>query len=339
MKIKSRGGHVKNREFYSMANYGKKPFERVNVLGPFKIGGKRYVAVAYSDRWPYWNWFLRHGIIYLISFFYAHYYLKTMSLVPCIKGMMILDDDADPVSNTKLQMRVAKVALAWIDVYLSPVFPPRLFNLVDTTLRSEQKIFEQCKNRKTPNSATLPEAVFFQELRKADEQVIKFHPLFVKYHSSLKNATNLFNQVSNKPSEANVTRLKSVIGNIALRFEELADWCEKRAQSWPDFVDSFEFYKESEERKKSLLKRYWPNVVWKVLLSLVAHIISAGNFAFSTIFSLISWLGVKGFKLILSFRWQTKMLKKAARRYRQYSNRAKRFLELYNLPLRKDFLR
>lgn len=107
------------------------------------------------------------------------------------------------------------------------------------------------QEQKNTNPTTLSEALFFQELRRADEQVIKFHPIFVKYHSSLKNATNLFNQVSNKPSEANVTTLKSVIGNVALRFEELADWCEKRAQSWPDFVDSYELHKSQKKEKRA----------------------------------------------------------------------------------------
>lgn len=339
MKIKSWGGQVKNREFYYDAEIRKKSFERFNVLGPFKIGRKRFVAVAYFDKWSYWDWFLRHGIIYLISFFYSDYYLKTKSLATRTKGAVILDDNADPVSDKKLRLRVAKVALAWIDVYLSPVFSPKLLKWVDMKAKLNEKIFEQCKNRKISNSKTLPEKVFFQELRKADEQVIKFYPIFVKYHSLLKNATNLLYQVSNKPSEANVTKLKSVISNLALRFGELANWCEERAKSWPVFVDSYEVYKKLEERKKSWFERYGPRLLWEVVLSVVAYIISAGNFAFSIIFKLISFFGVEGFKIILSFRWQTKMLNKAAGRYRMFSNRAKMFLDLFNLPSRKDFIR
>ena len=164
MKIKSWGGQVRNREFHHVAEIGKKPFERFNVLGPFKIAGKRFVAAAYFNRWSYWSWILRNGITILVSFFNPYYYLKTTSLVPRVKGMMILDDDANTVSNAKLQLRVAKVALAWIDVYLSPVFPPRLFNLVDTTLRLEQKIFEQCKNRKTQIPRLYLRRSFFKNL-------------------------------------------------------------------------------------------------------------------------------------------------------------------------------
>lgn len=229
--MKSWGGQVRNRAFYYVADILKRPFERFNVLGPFKIGGKRFVAVAYFGKRSYWTWFFRHGIIYLISFFNLSYYLKTVSLATRVKGMLILDLNTDLVSDKKLQMRVAKVAVPWIDVYLCPVFPPSLFTLVDHTVKLNQKILEQCKNRKMPKATTIAERTFFQELRKADEQVIKFHPIFLKYHSSMKNATTLFNQVSNHPSETNLMTLKSVISKLALHFEELADWCEKRAQS------------------------------------------------------------------------------------------------------------
>lgn len=339
MKIKSRGGHVQNTEFYYVGQIMKRASERQDVLGPFKVGGKRFVVVAYFEKWSYWSWLFRTGIIYLLSFFYPDYYYKTNSLAARVKGMLILDNDANPVFDKKLQLRVAKVALPWIDVYLCPVFPPRMLTLVNMTAKLHQKAYEQCKNRQIPKPTTFAEGLFFEKLREADQQVMNFHSVFLKLHSSMKNATNLFRQVSDKPSEVNIARLKSVTGRVASSFERLAVWCDERAKSWADFVDSHEFYKISEKRKESLLKRYGSSGLWKALLAIVAYLISAGNFAFSATFSLISSLGVEGFKALLSFRWQTKMLKRAAKRHGQISNRAQQFLRLYDLPSQKGFLR
>jgi len=168
MKIKSRGGHVKNTEFYYIGRIARRAFERQDVLGPFKVGGKRFVAVAYFERWSYWSWLFRTGIIYLVSFLYPNYYLKTNSLATHVEGMLILDDDANMVSDKKLRLRVAKVALPWIDVYLCPVFPPRMLTLVYMAVQLNQKVYEQCKNRKIPDSTTLAERLFF----KSSERLI-----------------------------------------------------------------------------------------------------------------------------------------------------------------------
>jgi hypothetical protein len=340
MKLKRRaGGHILDREYYDAAKPWRKPSERLAPLGPFKIDGKDFVAVVYFDRWSYWKWMLKYGMVLLISFFYPSYYLKATSLATKAKGVVILDNNIHFVSDKTQQIRVARTALVWIDVYLCPAFPPRLFNLVDMKMKLEKKVFEQCKDRKVPKAKEPAEKLYLEELRRADKQVVKFHPIFVKYHRSLRNATNLFKSISDRPSEANVMKLKPVIERIVLNFEELAKWSEERAKSWTNFVDSFELYRKSEEKKKSLLKRYGPAAIWKVLMSIFAHVLSGGNFAFSVTFSLVSWFGIEGFKMILSFRWQATTLKKTAHIYRQFSARAKTFLKLYDMPLRKGFLR
>jgi hypothetical protein len=206
-------------------------------------------------------------------------------------------------------------------------------------MKLEKKIFENCRDRKVPKAKSLAEKLYLEQLKKADEQVVRFYPIFMRHHNLLKNATNLFSGISDRPSEAKVLNLKLVINSLSLNFEELAKWCEERARSWTRFVDSFELYKKSDERKKSLLERYGPSAIGNVLMSVFAEILSGGNFAFSAIVSLVSWFGMEGCKMILSFRWQTRMLRNTALIYRQFSARAKMFSKIYDIPLRKGFLR
>jgi hypothetical protein len=333
------GGHVLQRKYYLAAAIGKKRSEQLSPLGPFKVDGKDFVAVAYFDRWAYYKWLVRHGVLLFASFFFPSLYYKTKSLAVKTKGMMILDDKAQFVTDKNQQTRIARIALVWIDVYLCPTFPPKLFNYVNSKIKVEKKFFENCRDRKVPKARSLAEKLYFQELKKADNQVVRFYPILIKYNNLLKNASNLFYGISDKPSEEKVQALKIVMGSLAQNFEELAKWCEERAKSWGDFVDSFELYKKSEERKKGLLKRYGPSAIWTILMSAVAEILTGGNLAFSAIVALISRFGTEGFNMILSFRWQIKMLKNTGRAYHQFSARAAKFSKLYDIPFKKSFLR
>jgi hypothetical protein len=342
MPIKSLGGTIRDPIFYKLAEIGKRHSERVTVYGPFKIRSMVFIATAYYNRWAYWKWILLHPFYIVISFFTLKYYIKEPSLAEKITGILVLNEDANPIIDKELQKNVASVALVWVDVYLTPVFPPRMFDLVDAVMKLEEKIYDQCKNRKTKKPTNLAEKLFFEELENADRQVVSFHPIFKKYHASLRNARNLFNQVSNKPSDVNVQSLKNVIKNLSLNFEKLADWCDNRGDSWPDFVDSYELYKKSEEQKKGkkgLIKKIGLKILWNGLLSLIIMIASGGNVVFSEASSIVTMFGVEGVKIILSFRWQAKSLKKSAKRYRDFSQRAQTFLELYNHVLSDDFLR
>jgi hypothetical protein len=340
MKLKrGAGGHVRQRQYYEAAAIGRKRSEHVNPLGPFKVDGKDFVAVAYFDRWTYHKWMLKYAAVLFASFFHQSYYYKATSLAVKTKGMMIMDDKFRFVTDENLQRRVARIALVWIDIYICPMFPPRFFNVVDAKMKLEKKIFEECRDRKVPRAKSLSEKVYFEQLKKADDQVVRFYPIFARYHGLLKSASILFGGISDRPSEARVQNLKIVTSSLAQNFEDMAKWCEERAKSWADFVDSSELYKRSEERKKGLLEKYGPSAIWTFLMSALAEILSGGNFAFSTIISLISVLGTQGFKMILSFRWQIKMLKNSARGYHQFSIRARKFSKLYGIPLKKGFLR
>lgn len=339
MPLKSQGGTIKDSIFYKLAEFGKRSSEKVSVYGPFKIRGKVFATAAYYNRWAYWKWIILHPFYLVISFFTLKYYVKESSLAMKIRGILVFDEKANLILNKQLQKRVASVTLVWVDTYLTPVFPPKMFNAVDAVMKLEEKIFDRCKNRKLKKPTNLPEKIFFKELEKADKQVVKFYPIFKKYHASLKNARNLFNQVSNKPSDVNVKSLKNVIKNLSLNFEKLADWCEDRGKSWPDFVDSYELYKKSEERKKGLLKKIGSKFLWNRLLSIIIKIASSGNVVFSEACSMAGMFGIEGVKIILSFRWQTKSLKKSAKRYRDFSQRAKNFLDLFERVQSNDFLR
>lgn len=340
MKLKRKsGGHVTQTGYYTIAKTLRKPSERFDPLGPFKIDGKDFVAIAFFNRQSYHKWMIQSGLNVLVSFFYAPYYIKATSLAPKTKGMLILDDKVHFVSDSKQSLKIARTALVWIDVYLRPAFPPGLFRLVDKSMKVERKIFEQCRDRKIPKSEKPAEKLYLDELKKADKQVVDFHPIFVRYHKLLKTATNLFSGISDNPSEARVMSLKPVMKNLAATFEELAKWCEERAKSWTDFVDNAEIYRKSQEKKKNLFERYGKKAIGTALMGVFAHIASGGNFAFSTVLSVVSMFGREGFKMILSFRWQAKTLKKSALMYRRFSSRVEDFLKLYDMPLKKGFIR
>lgn len=325
MPLKSRAGHIQDKIFHNLSQFGKRRSERSSVYGPFTIEGKTFVAVAYYNKWTYWKWILLHPFYLLTSFFSIRYYLKEPSLAKKIKGILVFSEKANPIIDKELQKKMAIVALVWVDTYLTPVFPPRMFKTVDAALKLEEKIFDECKNRKTKKPTNLAEEMFFKELKKADRQIVEFYPLFKKYHASLKNARNLFNQVSDKPSDVNVRSLKTVTKKLVLNFEKLADWCEERGNTWPDFVDSYEMFKKSEELQKGKtgwLKKWGLKVLWNRLLSLIIKIASEGNVVLSEAGSIAIMFGKEGVKMILSFRWQSKSLKKSAKRYRDFSKNA-----------------
>lgn len=50
-----------------------------------------------------------------------------------------------------------------------------------------------------------------EQLKKADNQIIEFFPIFSRYHALLKQAKSLFIDISEKPSEEKILRLRKVI--------------------------------------------------------------------------------------------------------------------------------
>lgn len=106
--------------------------------------------------------------------------------------MFILDDDANFFSNRKIKERVSILSFIFLEVYLNPVFPPKIFKILEKTKELEYKIYITCKNRKIPDVNTLAEKVFFKELKKADERVINYYKTSMDYFKSIKNAYSLF---------------------------------------------------------------------------------------------------------------------------------------------------
>jgi len=308
-------------------------------LGPLTVDGNDFVAVAYFNNWSYYRWVLQNGINIVISFFRPSFYLKSNSLAIKTKAMKVLNHKAESVTENDQKTRIARTALVWTDIYLVPPFLPRTFDLVDSKLKLQKKIFSQCKNRKMPKAKAPVEKLYFDQLRKADKQVIEFYPIFLRHHTLLKSAKELFSDVSEKPSEQKIIRTRNVVEKLGQNFGELSRWCENRAKSWPDFVDSAELNKEYEEKKKSFLARYGPRAVFDLMVSVIAEILSGGNIAVSAALPIIAEFGFYGFGTIMNFKWQASMLKKQARTYRKFSKRAANFLKVYDMPLRRDFLR
>lgn len=102
---------------------------------------------------------------------------------------------------------------------------------------------------------------------------------------------------------------------------------------------TFNYTRERQKGKKGLLKKWGLKVLWNRILSLIIKIASGGNVVLSEAGSIAVMFGKKGVKMILNFRWQAKSLKKAAKRYRNFSKNAEKFLELYDYMLSDDFLR
>lgn len=333
------GGVIRRREYAAMGEIYKERSEHFIPMGPFKINGKDFVAVAYFNNWVYRKWIIRNGISILASFLSPSFYLKSKSLASQTKGMKLMDSKANFVSDNDLKTRIARIALVWIDVYLVPAFPPRTFDVVSAKMKLQKKILQQCKQRKFPKAKEPAEKLYLDQLRKADLQVIEYYPIFKRHHALLKRAKNFFIDISDKPSETKALKLKPVMRKLALNFGELSEWCNQRSQSWPEFVDTTELYKEYKNKQKSYLERYGPSTLWTVVMGIIGHLISKGNLAFSTAFSIAAKFGIGGLKQILSFKWQAGALKKQARVYLQFSERINDFLKIYDVPLRDGFLR
>jgi hypothetical protein len=100
MKLRRRsGGHILKRQYYDYGAIWKRRSERLAPLGPFKVEGKDFVAIVYFNRWSYYRWMLKYGLILFASFFYSPFYYRSTSLAAKTKGMMILDDKVQSVSD------------------------------------------------------------------------------------------------------------------------------------------------------------------------------------------------------------------------------------------------
>ena len=148
MKIRSRSGHILNREFHFYKKVYKRANESCVVLGPFIYNRKEYVAIVYFNKWRYYKWHLKALLTLPISLIMPGYYLKTQSkLTDLIQGMTILDHNANLVTSDKINSYVCRIVFIWIEVYLAPFFPHALVKVIHTKTKWVQKISKE----KQPN--------------------------------------------------------------------------------------------------------------------------------------------------------------------------------------------
>jgi len=341
MKIRSRSGHILNREFHFYKKVYKRANESCVVLGPFIYNRKEYVAIVYFNKWRYYKWHLKALSTLPISLIMPGYYLKTQSkLTDLIQGMTILDHNANLVTSDKINSYVCRIVFIWIEVYLAPFFPHALVKVIHTKTKWVQKISKEIKKRKYPTPRNLAERVYFEQLKIADKQVATFTPIFVIFSKLLKNIWNTFIQVSNRPSEKNILKLRSQAIHLKKLCGRLSLWCEERARTWTDFLDARDLYKQRMEKEKSLFKRYGYKTLTKLIPALLTYFISGGQIPFSLILQISILIGTEGLKMLLSFRWQTRSLLKAAKYYENFKKRIDVFLSLYDMKkCRKNFFR
>ena len=335
---KFKAGVFRDRHFRFAAQFCQKNNESFEAMGRFSVDEKKYVSIAYFDKWSYRKWFLKNGFILISSKIYPPIYYRATSLSAKTNGMLILNENAESIENVELQIRVARTALIWIDTYLVPVFRPGTFRLAKSVLKMQEKIYNQCSNRKIPQSKEQAEQLFYSQLRLADKQVIDHYSLFKKHLALLKSAEELFREISDKPTEAKILKFKVIIKKLAASSQALSEWCENRAKTWVPFIESAEFYKSHLNSKKKLSK-YGPKAIWVILLTAIANFATGENLSYSIAFALISEFGVEGFKQIMSFKWQANSLHKQANSYRQFSEKLNKFLEIYAIAPQEGFLR
>jgi hypothetical protein len=336
---KMKAGVLRDPKFAFPAKFSKNPNESFVVMGLFPVNDKKYVSVAYYDSWFYRKWFIKNGFISVSSLIYPPIYYKADSLSAKTKAILILNENAEPIENEKVQISVARTALVWADTYLLPVFRPGTFRLAESVFKMQEKIYKECYNRKLPDSKEQTEQMFYTLLRLADKQVIEHHSIFKKHLALLKNAEQLFKEISDKPTETKVLQFRVIIQKLANSSQDLSEWCEKRAKTWLPFVESAEFYKSHRDNKKGLVSKYGPKGIWVTLLAAMGFIATGDNLGYSIVFSLITEFGVEGFKQILSFKWQASSLKKQAKAYLTFSRKMIKFLTIYEMALEKNFLR
>ncbi len=340
MKLKRQmGGLVRDPIYLFIGQKLKKPSERISPIGPITVDGKKFVAITYFNRGSYYKWWIKNGLNLFLSFFYPALFLRLTSLTKETKGMMLVDDKQHVIINKKHQLRIAQTAMAWIDIYLCPSFKPGTFKIVDQQLKAQKRLAEKWKKRKIPKAKGPVEQLYLEQLKKADKQVLEYQPIIERNHSLVRNAENFFYGISENPSETKVLHMKQIMTRLSSNFQELAEWCSRRAKSWPDFVDSKELYDEYKNKKKSLTERFGLGAIRESLMTLIGYVVCGGNLAFSLIFAVIGKFGFDGLKILLSFRWQAYFLRRQARTYRILSERAENFLRIYEIPTKNGFIR
>jgi len=324
-----------DRVFQDEASLLKTSHEHINVYGPIEIENKEYFVAFYYPNFKYWKFNLMNLPLYLLTPIIPSLYLKARTLGDIVEGFSVMDSKARTIPfDARLYTRIFKTTIVWLNIYLTPFYPPRLFELFDTYINYVSKIVDVSRNCVYPNPKTLIEEGYIKQLKIADQQNIKLFDIFKKINKLVQNIGGNFRTVSEKPSERSSIHLKEQAERLQDIQIEMANWCEERARSWPNFVDFSAAYRVAQQERRSPLKKYGPHAFYNGLLGIIVYLLSGGSIPLSMAYSIVADIGIQYFRdLFLRPKWQAKDFLKVAKKYRGHEQPVKRFLDLYDKQL------
>jgi hypothetical protein len=333
-----KAGVVRDIAIYRSASAHKKSGERLEVVGYFTIDGKKFTVATYFPAFKYWSTMLRNLPV-LFSFIYPTIYLSQKNLDELITGVRVYDSKKNKVEyDSKKYVEFYRIARIWMRVYFNPFCPPKLY-LLERRLESVKAIAENLKQTKYPEGKSEIEKLYIKKLSEANTQVYNQVSILEKQTKVAKALIATFSGISDYPSDVNITKLHSLALRFKSTLDEMAEWCEHRATTWPDFVDVVSAYEQRAE-DKNLIKKHGISAVLSGLLGSLWGILSGNSpflgFAYGVTAEFS--LGLLG-DLIFKPKWQAKMLLQKAKSYRRDIERVERFLELYQLQPNKELFR
>ena len=341
MKKRYRGNVVSDRYPNYVGRKGAWYGEHCVVYGPMECQKRRYLIPVYYPRWKYFFKLLTDWRFVFPSFIIPGYFLKATSYSDIVRGIMVLDDKGHGIPrNEDLFHQLAIIVLVWIHIYITPFLPPKIWRLFELKLKFIEKIVEKCRDRKYPKGQNVFDKIYFEKLKEADTQVLSHWEMLKEHVPTLKLLGKLFVAMSDNPSDTNARQLGATAGRVKLQVRNIAEWCDKRAGTWPDFVDAFTSYRTIQEEKLSMIRKYGPRTIFDGLLGVILNTVSGFPVPISIAFSAAADIGLSYLRgLILVPKWQEKSLRKAAVAYRKVESRIDRFLERYNFQIPDGFIR
>jgi hypothetical protein len=339
MKKMAKAGVRKERKYAFAAKLLKKPSEAWVSVGPFLVNDKKYVSIAYFKKWDYRKAILKNGIYMFMSLIFPPSYYRAKSISSKAHAMLTLDYDGKVILDMDINIKASRTALVWIDIFVLPVFRKGSFRYVNSMLKTNEKLYLVSIDRKIPEPKNDTERLFFKNLSIMDEQIIEHYHLFKNYSTLLMVAEQLFKEVRDKPSDTNVLKLKEIVKRLSSSAQALSEWSERSSKFWFPFLESKEFYKSHRDSTKGHGTKVLGRILYNGFLSLIAYFAVGNNLTFTMIFATISELGLEGYKQIKSLRWAASLLRRQEKSYKQFSFRLEKFLELYDKPIFRDFLR
>ncbi len=338
-KRDTRGGLLKDPVFHAVASVGQMPGERLDVL-PLEISGKQYAIALYFPKSGYWRRTIKNLPIYMLSFIFPRFYMRAAPYGDILQGIKVMDISPKTVPYDRTLYNTAfQLSKAWIEVYLIPFFDPKMLRAYDLRLKVLRRLVQQSKTRKYPASNNQWEQVYFERLKVADSQAIAELGTMERQNRVVHNLVGSFRQVSDHPpTDRGLYRARDAAVKLKESFQEMSDWCEKRANTWPDFVDAHTICRINQEEKKSQLNR----LGWRVILDAVPGILVAvlTSIPVGIAIGVVRDVGTKYIlDLVLRPKWQAKQLREASDDYLRSSERAQKFLDIFSAKLTRPFIR